>query len=134
MSPKKQPRDSALKLKIIEWIEKLSLHFNSPQDEEQIGIFTRALERNTFRQIDAAFERCLNECMFMPKLADVHQRMPAREMSEDIVSQKTQEMIENMKQIVPNPQTWETEERRGVFYTWFGSRTGPRFLLKARRA
>jgi hypothetical protein len=63
-------------LKILEWVERLSTHFNQPQDEEQIKIFLHALRSATVYQVDIAFERCLNECMFMPKLADVHQRMP----------------------------------------------------------
>jgi hypothetical protein len=68
--------DSALKLKILEWIDRLSTHFNSPQDEEQIKIFLHALRNNTVYQVHLGFERCLNECQFMPKLADVHARMP----------------------------------------------------------
>ena len=63
-------------MKIAEWIDKLSTHFGTPQDDEQIKIFIHALERNTSYQIDQAFERCLNECQFMPKLSEVHHRMP----------------------------------------------------------
>jgi hypothetical protein len=73
---KQKKQSSELNDKIIEWIEKLSIHFNQPQDEEQIKIFLHALRRNTPYQIEEAFDRCLSECEFMPRLADVHKRMP----------------------------------------------------------
>lgn len=57
-------------------MDKLGTHFNQPQDEEQIKIFLHALRNCTAYQVDHAFERCMNECEFMPKLADVHKRMP----------------------------------------------------------
>lgn len=56
-------------------MDKLGTHFNQPQDEEQIKIFLHALRNCTAYQVDHAFERCMNECEFMPKLADVHKRM-----------------------------------------------------------
>jgi hypothetical protein len=76
MSQKKQSQESLLNRKIVEWIDKLSTHFASPQDEEQINIFLHALRMCTIYQVEQAFTRCLNECTFMPRLADVHQRMP----------------------------------------------------------
>jgi hypothetical protein len=65
-----------VKLKIVEWIDRLSTHFNAPQEDEQIKIFLHALRNNTTYQLDIAFDRCLNECQFMPKLSEVHQRIP----------------------------------------------------------
>src|SRR5260221_11385858 len=76
MSRKKQQDDSASKLAVIDQVEKLAAHFKSPQDDGQIKIFVDALQNCTVYQIDTAFERCLNECEFMPKLVDVHKRMP----------------------------------------------------------
>lgn len=76
MSPKQPSKDSELKLLILEWIDKLSTHFKSPQDEGEIKIFLHALQNCTTYQVEQAFERCLNECTFMPKLAEVHKRMP----------------------------------------------------------
>jgi hypothetical protein len=61
---------------IENWLVKLATHFNVELDEDQIKIFTNALKSNSRYQIEAAFERCLNECEFMPKLAQVHDKMP----------------------------------------------------------
>jgi hypothetical protein len=76
MSPKQQQTDSASKLSVIDQVERLSAHFKSPQDEGQIKIFVDALQNCTVYQIETAFERCLNECEFMPKLVNVRERMP----------------------------------------------------------
>lgn len=75
-SREQRSKESALKLRIVEWLDELSTHFNAPQDEEQIGIFLHALEHCSIYQVDEAFKRCLNECEFMPKLAQVHAKMP----------------------------------------------------------
>lgn len=61
---------------MLGWVDKLSAHFGAVQDEEQVKIFLHALRNSTPYQVDVAFDRCLNECQFMPKLADIHQRMP----------------------------------------------------------
>lgn len=64
---------------ILGWISRLSSHFNSELSDDQILIYLNALAKNGPGQINAAFERCLNECEFFPKLADVHKRMPDSE-------------------------------------------------------
>lgn len=61
---------------IIGWISRLAKHFNYEASEDQIDIFVKALAKNRPGQINAAFEACLNECEFFPRLADVHKRMP----------------------------------------------------------
>jgi len=61
---------------ILEWLKKLSRHFSVELSEDQLEIFTHALRNCTTYQVAQGFERCLNECQFMPKLADFHQRMP----------------------------------------------------------
>lgn len=61
---------------MLAWLEKLTSHFGASQDEEQIEIFLHALRNSTIYQVDIAFDRCLNECQFMPKLADIHAKMP----------------------------------------------------------
>lgn len=76
MSRKDNSPNRPLNECVLGWIEKLSAHFNQPQDEDQVKIFLNALRNSTIYQVDVAFERCLNECQFMPKLADVHARMP----------------------------------------------------------
>src|SRR5208283_1192001 len=76
MTKKDKQQNPQLKECVLSWIEKLSAHFNSPQEEDQIVIFLHALRNCTTYQVDVAFEKCLNECQFMPKLAEVHARMP----------------------------------------------------------
>lgn len=76
MSRKQQQTDSASKLAVIDQVERLAQHFKSPQDEGQIKIFVDALQSKTVYQIQTAFDRCLNECEFMPKLVNVRERMP----------------------------------------------------------
>ena len=61
---------------IIGWLSRLAKHFNYEASEDQIDIFVKALAKNRPGQISAAFEACLNECEFFPRLADVHKRMP----------------------------------------------------------
>jgi hypothetical protein len=89
------------------------MHFGATQDEDQIKIFVHALRSNTIYQIDQAFERCLNECQFMPRLADVHQRMPEQKWAPenpaafvlngsptlDLVREVAREMFPNYKQL-----------------------------------
>src|SRR5882757_1432775 len=75
MSKKEQSQNRPLRESVLRWMDKLGTHFNQPQDEEQINIFLHALRNCTAYQVDHAFERCMNECEFMPKLADVHKRM-----------------------------------------------------------
>ena len=61
---------------ILNWLQKLSKHFGVELTEEQVEIFAHALKDCTAYQVNEAFDRCLNECDFMPKLAQVHARMP----------------------------------------------------------
>src|SRR5256885_15483769 len=75
----KQEKQFSVTEHIEEWLAKLATHFGAELGEEQISIFTHALRNNTAYQIDEAFDRCLNECEFMPKLADVHKRMPEQQ-------------------------------------------------------
>jgi hypothetical protein len=63
---------------VVRWIEQLAAHFDHELGEEQIEVFLEALVRDSDYQINEAFTRCLNECIFMPKLAEVHQKMPER--------------------------------------------------------
>lgn len=60
---------------MLQWVSKLAAHFNTQLDDDQINIFVHALRNSTVYQVEHAFERCLNECEFMPKLSDVHKRM-----------------------------------------------------------
>jgi len=74
---KKPQQESSLVTTVTEWVTKLAAHFNQPQDDDQLEIFIHALRNNSLYQIRTAFDRCLNECEFMPRLAQVHAKMPA---------------------------------------------------------
>src|ERR1700731_158146 len=77
MSRSDKEQNKQLNECVLNWLEKLASHFGTTQDEEQINIFIHALKDNTTYQVETAFERCLNECQFMPRLREVHERMPA---------------------------------------------------------
>lgn len=61
---------------ILNWLSTLSKHFKTELSEDEINIFVKALRNATSYQLDTAFDACLNTCLFMPKLAEVHKRMP----------------------------------------------------------
>lgn len=71
-------RNEQYRTVVAKWCEKLSAHFNFDLTEEQIEIFMEGLVKDSDYQIETAFERCLNECTFMPKLREVHEKMPER--------------------------------------------------------
>ena len=62
--------------KVANWVLLLATHFSQPQDEDQVRVFTDGLARHSDFQIDTAFQRALHECEFMPRLRDLHMRMP----------------------------------------------------------
>lgn len=84
----KPSNESSTVRKILEWVGRLSTHFSSPQDEEQIRIFVKNLEKCSIYQIETGFERCLNECEFMPRLKQFHERMPEEREKPGVVTYK----------------------------------------------
>lgn len=135
MSKSEKEPNKQLKECVLSWIDRLSTHFNQPQDEEQIKIFLHALRVNTVWQVNKAFERCLNECQFMPKLADVHQRMPEQDMNAAFANKKTTEMMQDINAYYNGQaETWETEEHPGSIYRWYGKNGDRVMLLSVRRA
>ncbi len=135
MSKKENGPNKQLRECVLGWIEKLSTHFNQPQDEEQIKIFLHALRDCSVQQVNRAFERCLNECEFMPKLSQVHDRMPERDINEAFANKKTTEMMQDINTYYEGKaETWETEEHPGSVYRWYGKPEGRLMLLSVRRA
>ena len=120
---------------ILGWLSRLSKHFGVELDEGQLEIFLHALRANSKHQINTAFGRCLNECNFMPKLAELHQRMPDEAFGTEYVSRKTGEMMQAYRDREGDKcTTWKTEERPGVYYEWFGNPAGHFFLVKIHKA
>lgn len=119
---------------ILGWLSRLGKHFGTELTEDQIGIFLHALRDNSPRQINTAFGRCLNECSFMPKLAELHQRMPDEQQNTEYVSKKVGEMMQAYRDREGDKcTTWETEDRPGSFYQWFGNPQGHFFLTGIRK-
>lgn len=73
----KRPNDSYKA--VIAGVTLCAKHFRTEMDEADIAIFLHALRDVEFWRIAKAFERCLNECEFMPKLADVWAKTPEPE-------------------------------------------------------
>lgn len=61
---------------IVDWVAKLATHFHQEQTVEQYEIFLEQLVGFSDWQIDQALGRCLNECTFLPRLAEIRQRIP----------------------------------------------------------
>jgi hypothetical protein len=68
-----------LSREIALWVTKCGQHFRVELTEADFEIFADALRGVELWRIRKAFERCLNECEFMPKLADVWSKMPEAE-------------------------------------------------------
>lgn len=64
---------------IIQGVGKCALHFRVELTDADLAIFKHALRDVELWRIEKAFERCLNECQFMPKLVDVWAKMPEPE-------------------------------------------------------
>jgi len=70
------PESAKIRECILQWIDRFSTHFNSPQDEEQIEIFLNALSKYSVYQIETACDRVMKECEFMPRIATISMRIP----------------------------------------------------------
>jgi hypothetical protein len=71
-------RSASYRTLIAQWCEKLAAHFNVELTELQIEVFLEELTSFSDFQLDQSFERCLNECQFMPRLSEIRQRIPER--------------------------------------------------------
>lgn len=75
-------------------VTKCAQHFRAEVNEADFEIFIYALRDEELWRIEKAFERCLNECQFMPKLADVWKFMlekepePQKEILEEFAGQE----------------------------------------------
>ena len=71
-------RSASYRSLIAQWCEKLAAHFNVELSDLQIEVFLEELTSFSDFQINQGFERCLNECTFMPKLREIRERIPER--------------------------------------------------------
>jgi hypothetical protein len=61
---------------VTKWIVLLAAHFRVEMSEAEIRIYCVSLESKDAECLSKAMQRCLSECEFMPKLKDIHDRMP----------------------------------------------------------
>lgn len=86
---------------IVDWVAKLAAHFHQDQTVEQYEIFLEQLVGFTDWQIDQALGRCLNECTFLPRLAEIRQRIPeAREPSRPMQIMRSGQNVLEMNRII----------------------------------
>ena len=86
-------------------------------------MFTHALRNNTTYQVEIGFERCLNECEFMPRLADLHKRMPEERWAPENPAAflkngpDTLELVRAVaREIYPNLDSMSGRELRDAFF------------------
>jgi len=123
MSKKANEPSERLKECVLNWLEKLAKHFGVELDEDQVKIFVHALRNNTTYQVDIAFDRCLNECQFMPKLREVHERIPEQKWAPENPSAfitygpNTLDLVRPIaREICPEVDRLEGAELRDVFF------------------
>ena len=60
------------------WLALIAAHFRVELSEPEVQIFCDSLAREDPERLEKAFQRCLHECEYFPKLKDIHERMPYR--------------------------------------------------------
>jgi hypothetical protein len=80
LSPKQSENIAEL---IGSWVDKFAKHFDVVLGEEQAEIYIDVLSRYSEYQISTGCTRCLTECMFMPRAAEILQRMPEDRQHQD---------------------------------------------------
>jgi hypothetical protein len=75
-STNESPKNTA-SIKIIHnWLTLLSVYYKADLTETEIEIYIHGLKRYPAEVLDEAFKRCRDECKFMPKIADIAERLP----------------------------------------------------------
>lgn len=72
--PSKQPNES--RLTVAKWLTLLAAHFRVELSETEIRIYCDSLQNENQQRLELALQRCLHECMFMPHVSEVRQRLP----------------------------------------------------------
>lgn len=62
---------------VFKWVQLLAAHFRTDLSEADISVYCEELQNENPDKLEIALRRCLHECKeFMPKLADIHERIP----------------------------------------------------------
>jgi hypothetical protein len=78
-----KPPDAQWREEVIRRLTACSLHFRTEIDDGQMEIYLGGLRDCDSWRIARAFERCIKECEFMPKLRDLFDKMPEAERKEN---------------------------------------------------
>jgi len=60
----------------LKWLALLAIHFRVELSDLEMQIYCGALEKCDPQALEISFQKCLHECEFLPKLKDIHDRMP----------------------------------------------------------
>ena len=72
----KQSKESELNDLIQKRLEECATHYNYTLTDVDVQICQRALAQYSVSRVRQAFDLCLRECEFMPRLADICKRLP----------------------------------------------------------
>ena len=64
---------------MVKWVTLLSEHFQTEMSDLGFETYLLGLARLTPVEVQAACQRCLAECHYMPRVADILDRVPERE-------------------------------------------------------
>jgi len=72
------PSNSGSEEAILKWVTLLDVHFKRKEalSLPEKKIYISALRKFSVERLDPAFQRCMHECQFMPKIAEIESRMP----------------------------------------------------------
>lgn len=86
------------------WLGKLAAHFRIELQHDEIEIFLDHLVSWSDYQIAIAFDHCLTECLFFPKLKEVLDRMPEQRAGRSMLCKRCEP---DGWVVVPNPHNAE---------------------------
>jgi len=109
---------------ITGWLILCATHFRVDLNDAEIAIYQHALRGIEPGRLDTAFQRCLRECEFMPKLVDVCNRLPE--------AQEPPQHTAPIEEFVKDAETW-TEETATFRLTYRGDPKGYKQVIKMER-
>ena len=117
----KQSRESALKILIQKRLEECASYFKHDLAEIDIEVAQRGLAGRSLSCVNVAFNACLKECEFMPRLADICRLMPEEPPTAgEVAVQRLEETLTRNGKV---PERW-TETLDGLTYHYFGDPKG----------
>jgi hypothetical protein len=126
----KQSRESALKILIQKRLEECASYFKHDLAEIDIEVAQRGLAGRSLSCVNVAFNACLKECEFMPRLADICRLMPEEPPTAgEVAVQRLEETLTRNGKV---PERW-TETLDGLTYHYFGDPKGYKVVERMTR-